>query len=83
LTMKLHPLALFVVLAGSGRAFVPQSTPSKPTLTALKGQRNDWFGPAAVAVAGWAMVAQLSFAAPEDPVTMLPGESFFSWRMNM
>ena len=72
--MKLHLLALCVVLVGSGHAFVPQSSSSKP-ITALQGQKNDWFGPAAVAVAGWAMAAQLSFATPADPpVTVLPSE---------
>lgn len=54
---------------------MPQhSTPSKPA-TSLQAQRNDWFGPAAAAAAGWAMAAQLAFATPADPpVTILPGE---------
>jgi len=73
--MKIHSLALCVVLAGSGSAFVPQQTHSKPAITSLQAQRNDWIGPAAVAAAGWAMAAQLSFANPADPpVTILSGE---------
>ena len=70
--MKLN-LALSLLLVGTGHAFVSQTQAPKPA-TALKAQKNDWFGPAAVAVAGWAMAAQLSFAAPSELATMLPGE---------
>ena len=72
--MKIHSLALSALLAGSSSAFVQQIQSAKPA-TSLKAQQNDWFGPAAVAAAGWAMAAQLSFAAPADEqVTMFPGK---------
>lgn len=77
--MKLH-LVLSFLLVGirGGRAFVSQTpAPRRATGTALQAQRNDWLRPAAVAVAGWAMAAQLTFAAPSEPVTMLPGELRF------
>jgi hypothetical protein len=75
--MKLH-LALPLLLVGtrSGHAFVSQ-TPALRPATALEAQKNDWFRPAAVAMAGWAMAAQLTFAAPSESVTMLPGELQF------
>lgn len=75
--MKLHlVLPLLLVGTRSGHAFVSQ-TPAPRPATALQAQKNDWFGPAAVAMAGWAMAAQLTFAAPSEPVTMLPGELQF------
>jgi hypothetical protein len=74
--MKLH-LVLSLLLVGSGHAFVSQTPASKPATGRLQAQKNDWFGPAAVAMAGWAMAAQLTFAAPLEPVTMLPGEFQF------
>jgi hypothetical protein len=67
-------LALSLLLVGTGHAFVSVSQTQAPkSATVAKAQKNDWFRPVAVAVAGWAMVAQLSFAAPL--ATMLPGES--------
>jgi chemotaxis protein histidine kinase CheA len=70
--MKIHSLALSALLAGSSSAFV-QQTPSVKRATSLQAQQNDWFGPAVVAAAGWAMAAQLSFAAPaEEQVTLFP-----------
>jgi hypothetical protein len=65
-------LALSLLLVGTSHAFVSQIQAPK-SATVAKAQKNDWFRPVAVAVAGWAMVAQLSFAAPL--ATMLPGES--------
>lgn len=73
--MKIYSLALCLVLAGSTSAFVPHHQSAKPPSTSLQAQKNDWVGPAAAAVAGWAMAAQLAFATPADPVTILPGKS--------
>lgn len=77
--MKIHSLALSVVVlaAGNSHAFVPQNPSNGKAPTALQAQKgHDWFGPAAAAAAGWAMAAQLAFAAPADSAftTMLPGE---------
>jgi hypothetical protein len=76
--MKIHSLALSVVVlaAGNSHAFVPQTPPSKATALQAQKGAHDWFGPAAAAAAGWAMAAQLAFAAPADSAyaTMLPGE---------
>ena len=67
-------LALSLLLVGTGHAFVSQTPQAPKSATVAKAQKFDWFRPVAVAVAGWAMVAQLSFAAPLA-TTMLPGES--------
>ena len=66
-------LVMPLLLVGFGHAFVLHTQVPKSATTVTKAQKNDWFRPVAVAVAGWAMAAQLTFAVPL--ATMLPGES--------
>lgn len=70
-------LALYLLLLGRGDAFVSRPQLASKTATPLNAHKNEWFAPVAVAVAGWAMAAQLSFATPAETATMLPGKLSF------
>lgn len=60
---------LATTLIAGACAFSP--APTKPAFTTslqAKSSPNEWFAPAAIAAAGWAVAANVAFAAPEPVV---------------
>ena len=74
-------LAVALLALGSASAFVPQQTTSIRThLEAASSSSNNWWTPAAVAVAGWGLASQLAVASvlPADETAVVVGGTFQS-----
>ena len=63
--MKITCFATFMLLHGS-QAFAPQQTTrtaKSPVVLNERKETDGWFGPAAAAIAGWTLAAQVAMAA--------------------